>query len=257
MIARVSTFFRQHPMLKGMAVYSVIWPTSSVVQQVMSKEELDWRKSLRFFLFGTFFVAPSLYGWVRLSSSMWPQTSFKVGVTKAVVEAFSYGPAASVSFFTLMTLMEGRGFDAACMEVREKFLPTLKGKNLKVAKVQKFQTLSTFSRALLLAVRADRQLLLHQGTKSSSVRRHGFVSLDHFPRLHEAARREGDARRSLGVASEPNDAVLGFRQTSVGLAAAEINSAKSLPSTKERFSILWLSASSVADVHVGFILNWL
>lgn len=130
MIARVSTFFMQHPMLKGMAVYSVIWPTSSVVQQVINKEDLDWKKSLRFFLFGTFFVAPTLYGWIKLTSAMWPTMSLKTGVAKAVVEQFSYGPAAGVSFFTLMTLMEGRGFDDVRTELTEKFPRTFRGEIL-------------------------------------------------------------------------------------------------------------------------------
>lgn len=128
MIARVSTFFRQHPMLKGMAVYSVIWPTSSVVQQIINKEDLDWRKSLRFFMFGTFFVAPTLYGWIKLTSAMWPTMSLKTGMAKAVVEQFSYGPAAGVAFFTLMTLMEGRGFDDVRSELTEKFPKTYRGK---------------------------------------------------------------------------------------------------------------------------------
>lgn len=127
MIARVSTFFRAHPMLKGMAIYSLTWPTSSVVQQVINKEELDWKKSLRFFIFGTFFVAPSLYGWIKLSSNMWPQMNLKTGIAKAIVEQFSYGPAASVSFFTLMTLMEGRTFGEACHEVSDKFPRTFRG----------------------------------------------------------------------------------------------------------------------------------
>ncbi|CRK96650.1 CLUMA_CG010046, isoform A [Clunio marinus] len=126
MIGRVSTFFRKHPMIKGMAVYSVIWPTSSVVQQVINKEEFDWKKSLRFFLFGTFFVAPTLYGWIKLSSSMWPQMNLKSGIAKAVVEQFTYGPFAGVSFFTLMTLMEGRSFGEACSETADKFPKTFR-----------------------------------------------------------------------------------------------------------------------------------
>lgn len=130
MISRVSTFFRQHPMLKGMAVYAVIWPTSSVVQQVINKEDLDWRKSLRFFMFGTFFVAPTLFGWIKLTSHMWPTMSLKTGITKAVVEQFSYGPAAGVAFFTLMTLMEGRGFDDVKSELTEKFPKTYRGKKI-------------------------------------------------------------------------------------------------------------------------------
>lgn len=124
MISTVSKFFRAHPMLKGMAVYSVIWPTSSCIQQLVNKEEFDWKKSFRFFLFGTFFVAPSLYGWIRLTSHMWPQMNLKSAITKASVEQFSYGPFAGVSFFTIMSLLEGKNFNEACKEVRDKFPST-------------------------------------------------------------------------------------------------------------------------------------
>lgn len=55
---------------------------------------------------------------------MWPSMSLKTGIVKAAVEQFSYGPAASVSFFTIMTLLEGRSFKEAGMEVREKFPQT-------------------------------------------------------------------------------------------------------------------------------------
>lgn len=112
-------------MLKGCAVYAVIWPSSAAIQQIINKEAFDWKKCFGFFLFGTFFVAPSLYGWVRLSSNMWSQMNLRTGITKAVVEQFSYGPFASVSFFTIMTLLEGRSFQEAKMEVREKFPQTL------------------------------------------------------------------------------------------------------------------------------------
>lgn len=134
-------------MLKGMAVYryaaassvelyhliyihfsqSIIWPTSSVVQQFINSEDFDWKKSLRFFMFGTFFVAPTLYGWIKITTAMWPQMSLRTGIQKAVLEQFTYGPAAGVSFFTLMTLMEGRGFDDVRKELSEKFPKTYKG----------------------------------------------------------------------------------------------------------------------------------
>lgn len=90
MIAKVSTFFRAHPMLKGMAVYSVIWPTSSVVQQLINSEDLDWKKSLRFFMFGTFFVAPTLYGWIKITTAMWPQMNLKTGMQKAILEQVKF-----------------------------------------------------------------------------------------------------------------------------------------------------------------------
>lgn len=127
MISRVSKLFTQYPITKGMCVYAVIWPTSSMVQQVIAgNKEIDWKKNLRFFLFGTFFVAPTLYGWIKLSSMMWPQMNLRSGIAKAITEQFSYGPFAGVSFFTLMTLMEGRGFEEAKKEVCEKFPQTFK-----------------------------------------------------------------------------------------------------------------------------------
>jgi hypothetical protein len=43
-----------------------------------------------------------------------------------LVEQVSYGPFAMVSFFFFMTLLEGRGFDAAKKEVSEKLWPTYK-----------------------------------------------------------------------------------------------------------------------------------
>jgi protein Mpv17 len=55
---------------------------------------------------------------------MWPQMSLKVGITKAVVEQFSYGPMAGVSFFTIMSLLEGKSFKEARKEVCDKFPST-------------------------------------------------------------------------------------------------------------------------------------
>lgn len=51
--------------------------------------------------------------------------TLKNGIAKAVVEQFSYGPAAGISFFTIMTLLEGRSFAEAKMEVKEKFPQTI------------------------------------------------------------------------------------------------------------------------------------
>lgn len=50
--------------------------------------------------------------------------NLKNGITKALVEQISYGPMAGVSFFTLMTLMEGKSFKEACSEVGDKFPQT-------------------------------------------------------------------------------------------------------------------------------------
>lgn len=39
-------------------------------------------RALRFGIFGSLYVAPSLYGWVKLTSAMWPQMTLRVGLIK-------------------------------------------------------------------------------------------------------------------------------------------------------------------------------
>ncbi|KAH8415354.1 hypothetical protein KR222_004998 [Zaprionus bogoriensis] len=118
-----------HPMVKGAVTYALLWPTGSLIQQTLEGRDLktyDWARALRFSLFGGLYVAPTLYGWVRLSSAMWPQTSLRVGIIKALTEQVSYGPFACVSFFMGMSLLELKSFSQAVEEVKEKAAPTYK-----------------------------------------------------------------------------------------------------------------------------------
>ncbi|KAH8387463.1 hypothetical protein KR093_007191, partial [Drosophila rubida] len=118
-----------HPMVKGAVTYALLWPTGSLVQQTLEGRNLknyDWARALRFSLFGGLYVAPTLYGWVRLTSAMWPQTSLRVGIVKALTEQVSYGPFACISFFMGMSLLEMKSFDEAVAETKQKALPTYK-----------------------------------------------------------------------------------------------------------------------------------
>lgn len=86
----------------------------------------DWSKCLRFSLYGSLFVAPTLYGWVRFTTYVWPASNLRTAMYKSVCEQLSYGPAATASFFFLMSLLEYRTVQEAVDEVRDKFLPTFK-----------------------------------------------------------------------------------------------------------------------------------
>ncbi|XP_054729710.1 mpv17-like protein [Anastrepha obliqua] len=122
-------FISAHPLAKGVIAYSIVWPTSSFMQQTIEGRELkdyDWMRILRFGLFGGCYVAPTLYGWLRVASTMWPQTNLRIGVLKAIVEQMSYAPFASTSFYFGMTMLEGKGIDAAIAEVKDKFPKTVK-----------------------------------------------------------------------------------------------------------------------------------
>lgn len=73
-------------MVRGMLSYSVIWPTSVLIQQTVISgrrfDEIDWAKCARFSVYGAFYVAPTLYSWVRISSQLWPRTALKTGIIK-------------------------------------------------------------------------------------------------------------------------------------------------------------------------------
>ncbi|EDV91667.1 GH24499 [Drosophila grimshawi] len=116
-----------HPMTRGIVTYALMWPTGSLIQQTMEGRNLrtyDWARAARFSLFGGLYVAPSIYGWVRLTSAMWPQTNLRIGI--AITEQISYGPFACVSFFMGMSLLERKTFAQAVEETKQKALPTYK-----------------------------------------------------------------------------------------------------------------------------------
>lgn len=120
----IRNVFIKYPIVKGMVTYSILWPTSSLIQQTIDGKNwqtYDYRQCMNFALFGTFFVAPTLYGWIRMSSHMWPNMTLKSGLTKALVEQISYGPFAGTSFFFGMSLLEGKTIDGAIGEVKQKF----------------------------------------------------------------------------------------------------------------------------------------
>lgn len=122
-------FTNTHPLIRGSITYAILWPTGSLIHQTLEGKNFrtyDYMRMLRFSLFGSLYVAPTLYGWVRLSSAMWPQMNLKVGFVKAVIEQLSYGPFACASFFMGMSLLEMKTFKEAVQETKEKFVPTFK-----------------------------------------------------------------------------------------------------------------------------------
>ncbi|XP_061387249.1 uncharacterized protein LOC133322250 [Musca vetustissima] len=128
-LLKFKAILTKYPVTRGMVSYSLIWPTSSLIQQTFENKEFghfDWWRCLRFSLYGGLFVAPTLYGWIKISSAMWPKTSLRTAVMKAAVETVSYTPAAMTCFYFIMSLLEMKTLGEASAEVSKKFLPTYK-----------------------------------------------------------------------------------------------------------------------------------
>ncbi|CAL1676740.1 unnamed protein product [Lasius platythorax] len=118
---------QKYPIVRGMASYSVIWPTANLLQQkIMGKEEFDYTEAVRFSLYGSLYVAPTLYCWLKCASYLWPKANLKSAITKALVEQVTYSPAAMCSFFFGMSFLELKPVSECIEEVKIKFWPTYK-----------------------------------------------------------------------------------------------------------------------------------
>ncbi|XP_001949558.1 mpv17-like protein [Acyrthosiphon pisum] len=118
-----------HGLVRGVAIYSVTWPVSSLIQQALQpsgNKNIDLQRAAKFSVYGGLYVAPTLYAWMRFASYVWPSMTITSHITKAVVEQFSYGPFAMASFFFFMTLLDGGTIEDAKTEVQEKFVSTWK-----------------------------------------------------------------------------------------------------------------------------------
>ncbi|XP_045127458.1 PXMP2/4 family protein 4-like [Portunus trituberculatus] len=119
---------QQYPILRGMTTYSVLWPTSNLVQQSMDKtrDKYDIMETLRYLVLGTFVTAPTVHVWVKLASKIIKGTTLKHAVLKAGLEQVLFAPVGQTQFYLGITLLEGRPWDECVREWKQKLIPTWK-----------------------------------------------------------------------------------------------------------------------------------
>lgn len=86
----------------------------------------DWRKCVQFALYGSLYVAPTLYGWVKFTSRLWPVMNVQSAIKKTILEQLSYGPTVTATFFFIISLLDHKTVEESKQEVRDKFWPTYK-----------------------------------------------------------------------------------------------------------------------------------
>ncbi|CAG9806899.1 unnamed protein product [Chironomus riparius] len=121
----VSKFLKKHRIVRGMIAYSVLWPVGSMVQQTFegkSFREFDWKRILRFCLYGTLIQGPALYCWMRVANKMWPRSDIRSALAKAFTEQVAFDPFSISLFLYAMTIFEGKTHEQARREVSSKFL---------------------------------------------------------------------------------------------------------------------------------------
>lgn len=62
-------------------------------------------------------MGPSMYVWVRCAQAIWPQTTLRTSVSKALTELILYDPVSICAFLFVMSLIEGKSEAEAKQEV--------------------------------------------------------------------------------------------------------------------------------------------
>ncbi|XP_075986375.1 mpv17-like protein 2 [Anticarsia gemmatalis] len=129
-ITKVLGLPEQYPILRGMISYAIIWPMCSITQEYLehgtSIENANWARAARFSFFGTFFMSPVFYGWMKYTSRFFKNKNLMTAITRAAIEQVSYSPLAMAYFFFGMSVLEMKPLKMCVNEVREKFWPTYK-----------------------------------------------------------------------------------------------------------------------------------
>lgn len=121
----VYKLFRRYPVIRGMATYVFLYPSSNAVQQVLEKKPFDLRESARFAVFGSLWVAPTLYTWIKLAGFILPSSTLAASVFKALLEQVIYSPFAITTFYAGMNLLQGNfDWNHIRQEWKMKFVPT-------------------------------------------------------------------------------------------------------------------------------------
>ncbi|XP_045473143.1 mpv17-like protein isoform X2 [Harmonia axyridis] len=128
-LSKVVKVFNTYPFSRGLLSYTIIFPSSCLIQQTLAGntwETYDWKRVFRFWIYGTFFLAPVGYGYVRIMSKWLPHTDLRSNFKRVLIDQTTYSPLMTVAFFGGMSLLEGKDLNGAKEEIEQKFLPTYK-----------------------------------------------------------------------------------------------------------------------------------
>lgn len=70
------------PMIRGMITYSITWPIGNLIQQTFELEKYNLAQTLKFGLYGSLYVAPTIHKWMQFSCYLWPKNTIEHTILK-------------------------------------------------------------------------------------------------------------------------------------------------------------------------------
>ncbi|ODN82858.1 protein SYM1, variant [Cryptococcus amylolentus CBS 6039] len=129
LFGRYSAFLARRPLVGNMASSAVLFATGDVIaQQLIEKKgkDHDLARTGRIVVWGGLCFAPAVHVWFNTLARLPIQSKVAGTAARVALDQFAFAPFALTSFFTAMTLMEGKNLEAAKLKWNESFVDTLK-----------------------------------------------------------------------------------------------------------------------------------
>ncbi|ODN99424.1 protein SYM1 [Cryptococcus wingfieldii CBS 7118] len=129
LFGRYSAFLARRPVVGNMASSAVLFATGDVIaQQLIEKKgkDHDLTRTGRIVVWGGLCFAPVVHVWFKTLARLPIQSKVAGTAARVALDQFAFAPFALTSFFTAMTLMEGKNLEAAKLKWNESFVDTLK-----------------------------------------------------------------------------------------------------------------------------------
>ncbi|WVQ86057.1 protein SYM1 [Cryptococcus sp. DSM 104549] len=128
LMGKYSAFLARRPMLGNMASSAVLFATGdAVAQQLIEKKgkDHDFVRTARIVTWGGLLFAPAVTVWFRALERIPIKNKIAGTVARVGLDQFAFAPCVLSGFFTAMTLMEGKDFNAVKTKWNDAFVPTL------------------------------------------------------------------------------------------------------------------------------------
>jgi len=128
LLAKAKHVFEKYPITRGMASYSLLWPSSNLVQQGLDPNRHAWDplQTARFLVVGSFLTAPTVFVWVKIAGKMVKGTTLGHAMLKALYDVTLFAPVGQTQFYFTISLLEGRPIQDCVQEVKDKLIPSWK-----------------------------------------------------------------------------------------------------------------------------------
>ena len=82
----------RYPITRGMLSYSILWPSSNLVQQSMDKsqKEYNFKEAIRYSIMGAFINAPTVFAWIKFNGWLIKGNTITTAIKKVCYHIYLY-----------------------------------------------------------------------------------------------------------------------------------------------------------------------